>query len=175
MPLRVDHVEGQGQYLAASSYFCTSIREIVRNSTATLGCTNYFIIGDGGQHMPVRLWGDPAARSHGVVHTPIAQRVMSTVEAVHGCDGSPEKIKEAIARIPHHIDNGGHRTFFIELLDEEQGPFTDHERTRLVVGIVDDMLEFVSTDHLQFVHLDDGMYGMAVSGKGSYLIKVEEE
>lgn len=164
---------GDHQFKAAQAYFTTVIRDLL-DETGPLTPTHYMITEHAGRSTPVRVWEDPT-RAHVSMedHMHLLARVEEAVQGACVSDGSLPAMARAIASIPHHLSSSALHTFVLERV-EPADAFTAREHADLIIGVVDELLVFIRSADLTLVQLDDGLYGCAVRGHGSYLIEVSD-
>lgn len=175
MNLTIQHKEGPRQFDLAMDYFRSVISDTVaEHRPDTMECQHYNVTEEGQPVVPMHIWQPSdsphlGAHSHVQVMYAVANGITCIQQARAGSG-----LRKALAKMPLHLFTELPTTFFLEVLEPE-GAFTDHERTRLLIGVVENDVAFVSTDALRMVRLEDGLYGMAVQDNGSYLVHMGEQ
>lgn len=91
-------------------------------------------------------------------------KVRLSIKQVRACNGSVEEIENALYDLPHHLESSQDLTFFLEGVDP------------IFTGcILHNHLAYVNAMGFHFARLDDHMYGMALQGRGSYLLEITDQ
>lgn len=169
----IHHQPGTVQFQQAMSYFRSLIADTLNSKGPSLECGQYLLTVDGVDDVPVRVWHPHNAVTMGLLAEGfiLARDIATAVRRIVRDRERPGPLSADIGDLPQHSSTQG-PTFFFELLDT-QDAFSEKERSRLFYGVVEGELRFVDTRRVRLVRLQQGLYGMAVRGGGSYLIEME--
>jgi hypothetical protein len=170
---RIHHQPGSAQFHQAMAYFRSLIGDTLDSRGPSLECGQYMLTIDEKSDVPVRVWHPRDAATMGLLAEGfiLARDIATAVRRIVRDRERPGSLSADLDELPHH--SGGQRpTFFFELL-EPRHAFSPKERSRLFFGVIEGELGFVDSRRLRLVRLQQGLYGMAVRGSGSYLIEMD--
>ncbi len=172
MALDIKPAYGEAQYEKAAAYFDRLLMEEVvgfksRDRAVVMQLSSaspkeaaylYLIPEEGGVPSGGDLWV-------------MVRNIRNAIGKLIKCDGSVEEVERSIATLPHHCESAEPLTLFAQVWDGEEER-TDPEFAFVFMG---SSLVYAGGNKVRFARLEDDLYGLALKGRGSYLIEVHPE
>jgi hypothetical protein len=172
MALEIKPAYGEAQYEKAAAYFDRLLMEEVvgfksrdRAVVMQLSSTSpkeaaylYLIPEEGGVPSGGDLWV-------------MVRNIRKAMSKLVKCDGSVEEVERSIATLPHHCESSEPITLFAQVWDGHEEK-TDPEFAFVFTG---SELVYAGGNKVRFARLEDDLYGLALQGRGSYLIEFRTE
>lgn len=169
MALTFHFKAGEAQSREAGHYFGLVANEILVTGLGDLEARQIVITQDEQPPMPLRLWAadEPTPEELGEL-APWIRRVHADMHSLR----MPEsRVPTITALMQRWVETRhGDRTFFAELLDPAHA-FTPDEDNVLSLAVIGGEAVMLSTRNVMYVKLDRDRFGLAIAGKGSFLIE----
>lgn len=169
MALHINYKPGEDQSVQAAQYFREAAGALVGAVMEGMEEQDHMIPGPEGVFLHLRIWSlerlDEAA-----LHTLFDHllTVRSGLQEVQEHPGEPGALAEAASEwLAPHVEG---RDLFVELTiagPDGQGP----ETAEFSMGLLGGSAILISTDTALFTRLQEGLYGLALAGEGSYLVE----
>lgn len=169
MAYRLQFAPGPEQAVHAGHYFNTLANDLV-DGTLTGMHPNHYRIGPGVPPSCVlRLW------SYGRPVDEIVLNILALAAVLQRDTATLLRAKDRETMVVDFFERwlGSHwaeHTFFLEKL-KARDAFTQNERLDLSLAVLDGRLAMLSTGTFMFVQHAPGLFGLAISGHGSYLVE----
>lgn len=172
MALQIKPAYGEAQYEKAAAYFDRLLMEEVvgfksRDRAVVMQLSSktpeeaaylYIIPEEGGVPSGGDLWV-------------MVRNIRKAISKLMKCDGSIEDVERSIATLPHHCESSQPLTLFAQVWEGHEQK-TDPEFAFVFTGSA---LTYAGGKKVRFARLEDDLYGLALHGRGSYLIEVQTE
>ncbi|MCB0781089.1 MAG: hypothetical protein KDC03_16460 [Flavobacteriales bacterium] len=173
MALHISYKPGEDQSVQAALYFREAAGVIVGSVMEGMTEQDHMIPGPEGVFLHLRIWSREKldeASLHALFDHLLAVR--SGLQEVQEHPGDPATLVEAASEwLEPHLEG---RDLFVELAiagPDGNGP----ETAEFSMGLVAGSAILISTDDALFTQLQDGLFGLALAGQGSYLVEVMAE
>lgn len=173
MGLRLSFKPGALQSLQAADYFNGAAGTLLEGWVERLEQHTYALgIEDGGT-MQLRVWSE-AEHDEQQLHHLIVWLMIVHEDLRKLGEGRPQEdqVRRMLANWLALRHGGG--SFLVEQSVLPAGGASG-ERVELSCGVLGGRTVLVSTDSLMFTRLHEGVYGLTVAGRGSYIVEDEDD
>lgn len=127
---------------------------------------HFLVVQEGKRDTALRIWSPFGTEGATVAdHTQLLQATSACFKRLRRGHGSITEVTEVWKQLRDELLKDGRQVLLLERL------VLRSERVTQVAGIRGDDLIFVNGPGYVFTELDDGLYGLALEGRGSYLIE----
>lgn len=169
MELRITFEPGAMQSLQAASYFNGVIAHTVEPWLERWGARTYAMDTGEGAALRWRIWSEDDWSGEELSTLFVWLLILrEDIERLQERMLEPEAVAGMVSNWLAMRHDG--RGFFLEesVLDVEGHAQAE---PRLTLGVLEGRTVMISTDELMFTGLSDGLFGLAVAGRGSYLVE----
>lgn len=169
MDFRVSFKSGTKQSLQAAGYFSSTAEEAMEDVLAGLTARQYAISLHDGSTLRLRIWSSAIFDEQDMPELlEWLQGIHKDIILLHG------EVKHQDL-LPQIVENWlttrhGGVNFFMEQSDGDE-PGSPEAMADLSIGVLGGRTVMISTDTFMFTQLQDGVHGLAIANKGSYLIE----
>ena len=165
--LKIEYAEGVAQADAARAYLTLLADERTR-PFLSIASLRHVVLIHKGIHLFLRIrstdqWFEDLKKKQ-LVNWML--EMSSMVQQVTGGDNEA-RLKEVVSRWLHWSPGRG--SFIIDHLDAPP-PLLSIKKPSLSVSVIDARLSSIVTRELYFAAMEEGNFGLALAGKGSYLV-----
>ena len=173
MAIHIHFQPGEDQSVQAAQYFREVASTTVSPAMEGMVEQDHLIPGPEGVFLHLRIWSQENLDEqalHELFDHLLAVR--SGLQQVQEHPGEPDPLAEAAG---HWLSPSlGERDLFVELTIA--GPDgKDQDTAEFSMGLIQGRAVLISTDTALFARLQDGLFGLALAGEGSYLVEDLEE
>lgn len=171
MSLRLSFKPGALQSLHAADYFNGAATALLEGWVERLEQHTYLLDAEDGGTMHLRVWSE-AEHDEERLHRLFVWLMIIHEDLRKLGEGRPqdEQVRRMLANWLALRHGGG--SFLVEQSVLPAGGAVD-ERMELSCGVLGGRTVLVSTESLMFTRLHEGIYGLTVAGRGSYLVEDE--
>ena len=169
MDFRVSFKSGTKQSLQAAGYFSSAAEEAMEGVIAGLTARQYVINLHDDSKLRLRIW------SNAILDEQDMPELLAWLQGIHKDVILLHDDARHDSRLPHMVENWtmarhGGVNFFMEQFDGE-APESPDTVADLSIGVLGGRTVMISTNTFMFTQLQDGVHGLAIANKGSYLIE----
>ena len=166
MAIQIYFKPGAKQARVAADYYQDVIRGFVADHVDHLKPEHFLVVQEGQKDTALRIWSPFGTEGHTVAdHTKLLQTTASCFKRLRRGHGSITEVTEVWQNLREEILKDGRQVVLLEKL------VLRSERVTQVAGLSGDDLVFVNGPGYVFTALGEGLYGLALEGRGSYLIE----
>ncbi len=171
--LTVSFKEGEEQSRVVTEYFYTVASSLVAENLQGLTEGQYLVSDEEKEdspEVPVRIFQYQDDDSQEIYY--LAQDIKMQTELLVGCE-TEQDIQDRLSELFKLTAENPLLTFMAEIYEDSDTAFMPEDgKAILSVYVSGGKVFFVSLHTTLLVYLEDGLYGMAISGKGSYSIRM---
>jgi len=169
MALNVSFKPGMKQSLLAARYFNTTAEEAMDGLIASATPRQYLISVQDGTSLRVRIWSEIGLEE---------EQMGELLDWLRGVQGDIRTIQSGSTNAHDHAsvvekwvaERHGIADLFLEQLDPTTSSKADMEPD-LSLGVLGGRTVMISTNTLMFSRLQEGVFGLSIAQRGSYLIE----
>ncbi len=166
MAIRIYFKPGAKQARAAADYYQEVIRSFVAEHVDHLKPEHFLVVQEGQRDTALRIWSPFGTEGSAVAdHTQILQSTSTCFKRLRRGHGSITEVTDVWQQLKEDLLRDGKQVVLLERL------VLRSEKVTQVAGVRGDDLVFVNGPGYVFTALGDGLYGLALEGRGSYLIE----
>jgi hypothetical protein len=157
---------GAKQARLAADYYQEVIRSFVAEHVDHLRPEHFLVVQEGQKDTALRIWSPFGIEGSAVAdHTQLLQSTSDCFRRLRRGHGSITEVTDVWQQLREDLLKDGRQVVLLERL------VLRTERVTQVAGVRGDDLVFVNGPGYVFTQLDDGLFGLALEGRGSYLIE----
>ncbi len=169
MAIQIYFKPGAKQARVAADYYQEVIRTFVADHVDHLKPEHFLVVQEGEKDTALRIWSAFGIEGSEVAdHTKLLQSTSACFRRLRRGHGSITEVTEVFQMLREELLKDARQIVLLERL------VLRTERVTQVAGLRGDELVFVNGPGYVFTSLGDGLYGLALEGRGSYLIERAE-
>ncbi len=166
MAIQIYFKPGAKQARVAADYYQEVIRSFVADHVDHLRPEHFLVVQEGQRDTALRIWSPFGTEGSAVAdHTQLLHSTSLCFKRLRRGHGSITEVTDVWQQLKEELLKDGKQVILLERL------VLRSERVTQVAGVRGDDLIFVNGPGYVFTSLGDGLYGLALEGRGSYLIE----
>ena len=166
MAIQIYFKAGAKQARLAADYYQEVIRGFVADHVDHLKPEHFLVVQEGQRDTALRIWSPFGTEGSTVAdHTQLLQSTSTCFKRLRRGHGSITEVTDVWQQLKEEVLKDGKQVVLLERL------VLRSERVTQVAGVRGGDLVFVNGPGYVFTWLGDGLYGLALEGRGSYLIE----